>query len=164
MIVKRVVLIVLLLAAVAIGCTTDTVAPPDASTPFDFALQDMSGKTVKLSDYKGKVVLLEFWATWCPPCRESVPGLKKLHNAYKEKGLVVLAVSVDQGGWDEVKSFIAQQGITYRVLKGTDDVSMQYRVRSIPMSLLVNREGKIAKRYLGGGYDEELERDVKAIL
>jgi len=159
----RVILVFVLVAALAVGCT-DTGTPPDASTPFDFTLQDMSGKTVKLSDYKGKVVVLEFWATWCPPCRESVPGLEKLHKAYKEKGLVVLAVSMDEGGWDEVKSFIAQQGITYRVLKGTDDISKQYRVRSIPMTLLLNKEGKIAKRYLGGGYDEDLEKDVKAIL
>jgi thiol-disulfide isomerase/thioredoxin len=160
---KRIILLFVFVAALAMGCT-DTGAPPDASTPFDFSLQDLNGKTVKLSDYKGKVVLIEFWATWCPPCREAVPGLMKLHKAYKEKGLVVLAVSLDQGGWDEVKSFIAQQGITYKVLKGTDDVSMQYRVRSIPMSLLLNKEGKIAKRYLGGGYDEDLEKDVKAIL
>lgn len=163
MIVKRSALIFVLVAAFVAGCT-DKSMPPDASTPFDFSLQDMTGKTVKLSDYTGKVVLLEFWATWCPPCRESVPGLEKLHKAYKDKGLVVLAVSVDNGGWDEVKSFIAQQGITYRVLKGTDEVSAEYRVRSIPMTLLVNRTGKIAKRYLGGGYDEDLEKDVKALL
>ena len=163
MIVKRVALIFVLAAALAVGCT-DMNTPPDASTPFNFALQDMSGKTVKLSDYTGKVVVLEFWATWCPPCRESIPGLEKLHKLYKKKGLVVLAVSVDQGGWEEVKSFVAQQGITYRVLKGTEDVSMQYQVRSIPMTLLLNKEGKITKRYLGGGYDEDLEKDVKTIL
>jgi peroxiredoxin len=163
LIVKRIACLFVLVAALAMGCTAKS-APPEASTPYDFSLQDMSGKTVKLSDYKGKVVLLEFWATWCPPCRESVPGLEKLHKAYKEKGLAVLAVSLDQGGWDEVKSFIAQQGITYSVLKGTEEVAGQYRVRSIPMTLLLNKEGKIAKRYLGGGYDEELEKDVKAIL
>ena len=163
MIVKRIALLFVLAAALAMGCT-DKSAPPDASTPFDFALQDMSGKTVKLSDYTGRVVVLEFWATWCQPCRDAIPGLEKLHKAYKNRGLALLAVSLDQGGWDEVKSFIAQQGITYSVLKGTEDVTTQYRVRSIPMTLLLNKEGKIAKRYLGGGYDEDLEKDVKAIL
>lgn len=163
MIVKRIFVLIVLTAALALGCT-DKSAQPDASTPSDFALQDMSGKTVKLSDYKGKVVLLEFWATWCPPCRESVPGLEKLHKAYKGKGLVVLALSLDQGNWDEVKSFIAHQGITYAVLQATDEVTADYQVRSIPMTLVVNKEGKIAKRYLGGGYDEEMEKYVKAIL
>ena len=163
MIVKRIVMLFVLAVAMATGCT-DKSAPPEVSASSDFTLQDMSGQTVKLSDNKGKVVLLEFWATWCPPCRESVPGLEKLHRAYKDKGLVVLAVSVDEGGWDEVRSFIALQGITYRVLKGTNDVSVQYKVRSIPMTLLLNKEGKITKRYLGGGYDEDLEKDVKAIL
>jgi glutathione peroxidase-family protein len=94
----------------------------------------------------------------------SAPGLEKLHKAYKDKGLVVLAVSVDQGGWDAVKSFISELGITYTVLKGTDDVASEYQVRSIPMLLVLNKEGKITKRYLGYGGDEELEKDIKAIL
>jgi thiol-disulfide isomerase/thioredoxin len=124
----------------------------------------MSGKTVRLSDYKGKVVLLEFWATWCPPCRASVPGLEKLHKAYKDKGLVLLAVSMDEGGWDEVQSYVKESGITYTVLKGTEDVAMKYRVINIPMMLVLNKEGKIAKRYLGMANDEDLENDIKAIL
>lgn len=77
---------------------------------------------------------------------------------------MVLAVSVDQGGWDEVKSFISEQGITYMVLKGTDDVQVQYQVRSIPMLLVLNKEGKIAKRYLGMGNEEDREKDIKAHL
>jgi len=76
----------------------------------------------------------------------------------------VLAVSMDEGGWDEVKSFISQHRITYSVLKGTDDVAVQYQVRSIPLILILNKEGKISKRYLGAGGDEDLEQDIKAIL
>jgi thiol-disulfide isomerase/thioredoxin len=124
----------------------------------------MSGKSVRLSDYKGRVVLLEFWATWCGPCRMSAPGLEKLYKAYKDQGLVVLAVSVDQGGWDGVKAFISEVGITYTVLKGTDDVSSDYQVRSIPMLLVLNKEGRVTKRYLGYGGDDDLEKEIKAIL
>ena len=160
---KRFAVLSILVMALLAGCT-DKSAPSDVSSAPDFTLQDMSGKAVKLSDYKGKVVLLGFWATWCPPCRASVPGLEKLHKTYKDKGLVVLAVSVDQGGWDEVKSFISEQGITYMVLKGTDDVQVQYQVRSIPMLLVLNKEGKIAKRYLGMGNEEDREKDIKAHL
>jgi thiol-disulfide isomerase/thioredoxin len=161
MVTRSIVLSALVLVLLA-GCT-DRRAQTSANAS-DFTLQDMSGKSVRLSDYKGRVVLLEFWATWCAPCRMSAPGLEKLHKAYKDKGLVVLAISVDQGGWDGVKSFISEFGITYTVLKGTDDVSSDYQVRSIPMLLVLNKEGKITKRYLGYGGDEDLEKDIKAIL
>jgi peroxiredoxin len=153
----------LLTAALLFGCT-DKSARTGGDAASDFTLQDMSGKNVRLSDYKGRVVLLDFWATWCPPCRASIPGLEKLHKAYKDKGLVVLAVSLDMGGWDSVKSFIRDNGITYQVLKGTDDVSDQYQVRTIPMILVLNKEGRITKRYLGFGSEEDLEKDIKAAL
>jgi peroxiredoxin len=160
---KRFVIPAIVVMALAAGCT-DKGAQPGSPVAPDFTLQDMSGKTVKLSDQRGKVVLLEFWATWCPPCRAAVPGLEQLHNAYKDKGLVVLAVSMDEGGWDEVKSFVAEKHITYTVLKGTSTVAEQYQVRSIPMTLILNKEGKISGRYLGMGSDEDLEKDVKAVL
>ncbi len=160
---KRLVILSIVVLTLAAGCM-DKGAQQSVLTAPDFTLQDMNGKTVRLSDHKGKVVLLEFWATWCPPCREAVPGLEKLHNAYKDKGLVVLAVSMDQGGWDEVKSFISEHHITYTVLKGTDAVAEHYRVRAIPMMLILNKEGDISKRYLGMGSDDEVEKDVKAVL
>lgn len=159
---KKIVIVMVAVMALQVGCTSKS--SPTNTVAADFTLQDMSGKNVKLSDYKGKVVLLEFWATWCPPCRASAPGLEKLHKNYKDKGLVVLTVSMDEGGWDEVKSFIKEYGITYAVLKGTEDVAAQYQVRSIPLLLVLNKEGKIAKRYLGFGNDEDLEKEIKAYL
>lgn len=147
--------------ALLVGCTSKS---QQANTPADFTLQDMGGKKVTLSDYRGKVVLLEFWATWCPPCRASIPGLEKLHQSYKNKGLVVLAVSMDEGEWNSVKSFMTDYGITYTVLKGTDKVVGQYHVRSIPMAFILDKEGKISKRYVGYGMDEDIEKDIKAIL
>jgi len=157
-------LVILSIIVMTLAACTDNSTPQGALAAPDFALQDMNGKTVRLSDYKGKTVLLEFWATWCPPCREAVPGLEKLHNTYKDKGLVVLAVSMDQGGWDQVTSFISEHHITYTVLKGSDDVAEKYRIRAIPMMLILNKEGNISKRYLGMGSDEEVEKDVKAVL
>jgi thiol-disulfide isomerase/thioredoxin len=159
---KKISVFFILSMALSFGCTSKS-AQTD-SAPADFTLQDISGKSVTLSDYKGKVVLLEFWATWCPPCRASVPGLEKLHKLYKDKGLVVLAVSMDEGGWDVVRSFVKEYGITYAVLKGTEDVAVHYQVRSIPMLIVLNREGKISKQYLGFGNDEDLEKDIKAYL
>lgn len=159
---KKILVVVIVSMALLTGCTNKS-AQSD-SVPADFTLQDISGKSITLSDYKGKVVLLEFWATWCPPCRASVPGLEKLYKTYKDKGLVVLAVSMDEGGWDVVQSFVKEYGITYSVLKGTEDVAVQYQVRSIPTLIVLNREGKISKQYLGFGNDEDLEKVIKTYL
>jgi thiol-disulfide isomerase/thioredoxin len=160
--VKRIIVLFIVVIALLAGCTDKGGQSNTAVS--DFSLKDMNGKTVRLSDYKGKVVLLEFWATWCPPCRASVPGLEKLHKAYKDKGLVLIAVTMDMGGDDEVRSYIKESGITYTVLKGTEDVAAKYQVRSIPMMLVLNKEGKITKRYIGMGSDEDLETDIKASL
>jgi thiol-disulfide isomerase/thioredoxin len=143
---------------------TDKVAKSGGSMAPDFTLQELSGKSVTLSDMKGKVVLLEFWATWCPPCRASIPGIERLHEKYKNKGVVVLAVSLDEGGWDGVQSFVKEHGIQYTVLKGNDDVGAKYQVRSIPMLLVIDKEGKIMRRYLGFGSDEDVESDIKPLL
>ena len=131
---------------------------------WDFKLQDLDGKNVRLSDFKGKPVLIDFWASWCPPCREAIPGIQNLHKTYNDKGLVVLGISMDEGGWDSVKAFASEYGMTYRILKGTDQVLSEYQVRTIPMVVLVNKEGLIVKRHLGFGGEEELEKDIKALL
>ncbi len=145
-----------------LGCTSG--GSRSSASASDFKLQDLNGKTVRLSDFKGKPVLIDFWATWCPPCRASIPEIVKLHKTYGSKGLVVISISLDEGDWDAVKSFATEVGITYPVLKGNDDVNSQFNVRSIPMVVIVNKEGKIVKRYLGVGDDDELERDVKTVL
>jgi thiol-disulfide isomerase/thioredoxin len=145
------------------GCTT-TSEKSNAAVAADFKLQDLNGKTVKLSDFKGKPVLLDFWATWCQPCRDAIPGIEKLHKAYSDQGLVVLGVSMDQGGWDSVRTFVKERGMTYIILKGTDDVSSDYQVRTIPMLVIIDKTGKVVKRHLGIGGDDELEKDVKAVL
>ncbi len=160
---KRFFAVSALIMAILFACT-DKSAQSSGAVASDFTLQDLSGKSVRLSDYKGKVVLLDFWATWCPPCRASIPAIEKIHKAYKDKGLVVLAVSLDEGGWDFVKSFITEYGITYTVLKGTEDVAANYMVRSIPMLLILDKEGRISKRYLGFGNEEDLENDIKSVL
>lgn len=144
------------------GCPNKSERTADAAA--DFKLQDLNGKTVKLSELKGKPVLIDFWATWCPPCRDSIPGIEKLYKSYSGKGLVVLGISLDQGGWDDVKSFATEQGITYLVLKGTDEVATKYHVRTIPMLVIVDKEGKIYKRYLGVGEDDQLEKDIQSVL
>jgi|GEM_PF-1050636 len=139
-----------------VGCT-ENAEQPTSMAP-DFTLQDLSGNTVSLSDFKGKVVLIDFFATWCPPCRASVPAIERLHTNYTDKGLVVLAISLDEGKWDYVKSFQSEYGITYTILKGTDDVAMQYMVRTIPTLVIADKKGNVWKRIIGFGNEEWQEQ------
>ncbi len=162
---KQVLTSSLVVMALVLGCTKSEVSNAAPSTAAsDFTLQDLQGNKVKLSDFKGRPVLIDFWATWCPPCRESVPGIEKIYKNYSGKGLVVLAISLDYGGWDGVKSFVAEHGITYTVLKGDEDVASKYNVHTIPMVIILNKNGKIYKRFLGLGEDDTLEKDIKDVL
>jgi peroxiredoxin len=153
---------VLALLAVITGCTNGGAAKGSGPAP-DFSLQDLDGRTVRLADLKGKVVLVEFWATWCPPCREAIPSLERLHRTYGGRGLVTLGVSLDEDRWDSVASFARENGITYTVLRGDESVSSAYAVRMIPLTVLVNKEGFIARQYVGGD-EKSLERDIKMLL
>jgi peroxiredoxin len=116
----------------------------------EFALTDSNGKQVKLSDYKGKVVLLNFWATWCGPCKIEIPWFKEFETTYKNKGFAVLGVAMDDEGWETVKPYIQQKQVNYRVLAGTEQVSMLYGdVESLPTTFVIDRNGKIASVHIG---------------
>jgi peroxiredoxin len=116
----------------------------------DFTLKDSGGATVHLSDYKGKVVLLDFWATWCGPCKIEIPWFMEFEQQYKDRGFAVLGVSMDEGGWDDVKPYIDQHKINYRILMGTDVVGQAYGgVDSLPTTFLIDRSGKIAVKHEG---------------
>ena len=160
---KAIVIVSIVTLALFAGCTIKEKEGATAAAP-DFTLQDISGKKVRLADLKGRVVMLEFWATWCPPCRAEIPAVERLHREYGDKGLTVLAITLDEGGWDEVKAFIAESKISYTVLKGTEDVSAEYKIRLIPATFLIDKEGNIRKQYMGGGSNEALEQEIKALL
>jgi len=162
---KTIILISIITLALFAGCTSKDKEQQGATAAApDFTLQDVSGKNVRLADLKGRVVLLEFWATWCPPCRSEIPTLERLHTQYSGKGLTILAVSLDEGGWDEVKAFAAERKITYTVLRGTEGISTLYKIRLIPAMFLIDKEGNIRKQYMGGGSNEDVEQMIKALL
>jgi cytochrome c biogenesis protein CcmG/thiol:disulfide interchange protein DsbE len=116
----------------------------------DFALKDRDGATVHLSDYKGKVVMLDFWATWCGPCKIEIPWFMEFEQQYKDKGFAVLGVSMDEGGWDDVKPYIEERKINYRILLGDDKVDHEYGgIDSLPTTFLIDRSGKIAAVHVG---------------
>lgn len=130
-----------------------------------FELKDLDGKTVKLSDFKGKVVLLNFWATWCPPCREEIPDLIALQNKYRDKGLVVLGVSLDQKGPAPVKSFVGRMKINYPVVIGDEKTAMNYGgIQAIPTTFYIDRNGKIAGMQEGGADGKTFEQALQPLL
>jgi cytochrome c biogenesis protein CcmG/thiol:disulfide interchange protein DsbE len=111
----------------------------------EFTLKDENGATVKLSDYRGKVVLLNFWATWCGPCGVEIPWFVDFEQKYKAQGFAVLGVSMDEDGWSAVKPFVAERKINYRILMGNDTIAQLYGgLDSLPTSFIIDREGKVA--------------------
>jgi peroxiredoxin len=132
----------------------------------DFQLKDMAARTVSLSSFKGKVVLVSFWATWCPPCRAEMPALNKLYKGYRDKGLVVVAVSTDRKV-EYVKDYLGKYPVDFPVLMDSDvKVSRQYGVFSMPTSFLLDKNGIIIKRYLGeeDWNSTEIKSVIKAAL
>src|ERR1700730_15809232 len=100
----------------------DVKAENERRTAPDFTLKDSTGATVHLSDYKGKVVLLDFWATWCGPCKIEIPWFIDFEQQLKDRGFAVLGVSMDEDGWNAVKPYIQQLKVNYRILMGNDQV------------------------------------------
>ncbi len=154
------------------GCARDPQTVHAAVKPIEkrqvapeFALKDADGKIVKLSDYKGKVVLLNFWATWCGPCKIEIPWFKEFETTYKNKNFAVLGVAMDDEGWDIVKPYIEQQKINYRTLLGTEPVGALYGgVDSLPTSFLIDREGRIAAIHIGLVSKSVYVEDIKNLL
>lgn len=137
----------------------------DRHTAPDFTLKDADGKTVHLSDYKGKVVLLDFWATWCGPCRIEIPWFTDMENKRKDKGFEVLGVSMDDNGWEDVKPFLAEMKVNYRVVIGDDPTTQAYGgVDSLPTTFLIDKQGKIAAIHIGLANRKEFEDGVDALL
>jgi len=132
----------------------------------DFTLKDADGKTVHLSDYKGKVVLLDFWATWCGPCKIEIPWFMEFEQQYKDKGFAVLGVSMDEDGWTAVKPYLQQLKVNYRIVLGNDKVGDQYGgVDSLPTTFLIDRQGRIASTHVGlSGGKEDFKNDIVHLL
>jgi peroxiredoxin len=116
----------------------------------EFVLPDLSGAPVRLSDHEGKVILLNFWATWCPPCRAEMPSMEKLYQAYRDRGLVILAVSSDRTGKPVVESFVRERGVTFPILLDPEgNVFAQYGVRGLPTSYLLDRRRRVFSADVG---------------
>lgn len=125
----------------------------------DFTAKNLDGMEVKLSDFKGKVVLVNFWAVWCGPCQMEVPELVELYGTYRDKGFVVLGVS-DPSDLKEIKSFVQEHKMSYPIVVDQGPVSEEYSVVGFPTSFLIDREGKIVAKY--PGYSPNLRKRLEA--
>ena len=122
----------------------------EGQTAPDFSLKDAQGAAVRLSAYKGKVVLLDFWATWCGGCKVEIPWFMEFENQYQSRGLRVIGVSMDDDGWKVVKPFVEAKKMNYTVVIGNEDLAERYGgVDSMPTTLLIGRDGKIAAIHVG---------------
>ena len=131
----------------------------------DFELKSLDGRTVKLSDFHGKVVVLNFWATWCAPCRVETPWLVNLYRRYKEQGLEVVGVSMDDGDQEHVADFVKEMGINYTVLMGNHAVGDAYGgLRFLPQTFFIGRDGKIIKHSSGIKSKSDLKEAFKQSL
>jgi len=131
----------------------------------DFTLPTTDGKMLKLSSLRGKVVIIDFWATWCPPCRKGIPDLIDIKKRYGSKGVEIIGVSVDTDTKDEVIPFIKEKGINYPVVYGNQTVYMQYGgIRAIPTTFVIDKEGKIVASYEGLVPKITYENHIKKIL
>jgi peroxiredoxin len=130
----------------------------------DFSLADSKGNTIKVSDYKGRVVLLDFWATWCGGCKVEIPWYVGFQKNYKESGLSVVGVSLDDDGWKSVKPFLEENQINYPVVIGDWDLAGRFGITSLPVTLLIDRNGKIADQHVGMVNRDAFEREIKTLL
>lgn len=130
-----------------------------------FRLKDLRGRTVRLDQFKGKVVMLNFWATWCPPCRAEMPDLVRLQREYGERGLQIAGITYPPERASRVRRLAAELKINYPLLFGTRKVASLYDVEEIlPVTVIIDREGRVRDRILGILTPEEFEQKVKPLL
>jgi peroxiredoxin len=137
-----------------------------ARTPApDWELADLNGKPVKFSDFHGKVLILDFWATWCVACRLEIPHFVDLQRKYGDKGLTVIGISLDEQSPEVVKKFVRQFGVTYPIVIGNQKVADAYGgIDAIPTTFVIDRQGRIVNQHMG--YDDKaaFEKDIQSLL
>lgn len=169
---KSVLLVCLAVAALLWSCSgteplnAEARAVSSRKMAADFTLRDANGTAVKLSDYRGKVVLLNFWATWCGPCTLEIPWFIEFEKQYKTQGFAVVGVSMDEDGWNAIKPYMAEHKMNYRVLLGDDSVSQLYGgVDSLPTTFMIDRAGRVAfPPHIGLAGKNEYLKEIQSLL
>ena len=130
----------------------------------DFTLSDIYGNSLRLSDFEGKVILIDFWATWCPFCRESIPLLSSLYSDYKDKGLEIIGIALEYDGGKTLKRFAKEKNIAYSLAIGKESLATEYSAYGVPTRFLINRRGEIVEKFIGYQDKEVFESAIKDLL
>jgi peroxiredoxin len=151
---KQLIFSIFLISIFMTGCNQSGKSPNQGNTKSttapDFTLANIQGDTIRLSDYKGDIVLLDFWDTWCPPCLKEIPDFVSLYNKYHDRDLVIIGLAFGREGEEKVKSFAAEQNILYPIAIADSTVLAAYGpIHGIPTTLIVDQNGKIVHRYVG---------------
>lgn len=148
-----------------VGCSREPTPEEPREAP-DFSLSNIDGEPVHLDTYRGKVVLLDFWATWCPPCRVAIPHLVELQEKYRPDGFIVLGMNMDKNP-EDLADFMSRQTINYPTLRVDDATKTAYGgVISIPQAFLIDRKGMIRKKYMGFTMEtaKDMEQNIQVLL
>ncbi|HIM11726.1 TPA: TlpA family protein disulfide reductase [Candidatus Poribacteria bacterium] len=166
--------ILIALFCCSFGCSNETDNADNPSNPAqdsnsplapDFTLLSTDFKPVSLSDYRGKIVLLDFWATWCKPCQEEIPIFIDLYDQYRDQGFEMVGISIDSERLKVVNPFIEKLGVNYTILLGEPNLMDKYNIMAIPTAVLIDQSGNIRKRFTGAQLDRLIyENELKKLL
>ena len=158
--------LMLTMAAVSVSCgQAQAEKKMEGEMAADFTLPGLGGKLVHLADFKGKVIILDFWATWCPPCREEIPHFIALYDKYKSKGLEIIGVALDRDGVAAVQPFAKEKGINYPIALGDEKIAQAYGgILGIPTTFVIDRQGRIVQKYVGYRDEQVFESAIQSLL
>jgi peroxiredoxin len=151
--------------ALAVSAFVDLTSPSGRKPAPDFTLNDSNGTAVHLSTLKGKVVLLDFWATWCHGCKQEIPWYVDFQSKYKESGLAAVGVAMDDDGWKSIKPFLAENKINYPIVVGDwKGMTKMFGFDALPVTLLIDRQGRIAEFHQGMVDKNAFEKEIQLLL
>jgi cytochrome c biogenesis protein CcmG/thiol:disulfide interchange protein DsbE len=161
---KAAILAAALIALVSAPLSADIAKPAARKTAVDFSLPGRDGKALKLSSLKGKVVLLDFWATWCTGCKVEIPWFIEFDKAYRAKGLAAVGVSMDDEGWKTIEPYLKKNPISYPIVAGNFDTAAPYNITALPVTVLIDRKGRVAAQHVGVVDKKSFEVELKQLL
>lgn len=130
----------------------------------DFELSNLSGQKLRLSEQRGKIILINFWATWCGPCRHEIPDFNDVYSRYRDRGVEFLGIAVDESPETVLPEFLQDNPISYPILLGSPDLTFRYGVRGLPTTFIIDRAGRITKRTIGAMSTQTLETELDKLL